>query len=104
MAKIGRPFREGLEELLEESPKFRAEYERLGPRYAVIGELLKARRRRKLTQTQLAERMGVGQSVVSRLESGKHTPQLETLYDAAKAMGYRVDIRLVEDRSHRAAG
>jgi ribosome-binding protein aMBF1 (putative translation factor) len=98
MATIGSSYPEHRGAMLRKDPELRAEYERLGPRYAVTEELIKARRRRRLTQTQLAERMGCGQSVVSRLESGDHSPKLETLYDAATAMGYRVDIRLVENR------
>ena len=98
MAKIGGSATVHREERLAMNPALRAEYDRLGPRYRVIEELLKARRHRKLTQTELAARMGVGQSVVSRLESGEHSPKLETLHDAASAMGYRVDIRFVRER------
>ena len=98
MATIGRRWEEARDEQLAADPEYRAEYERLGPRYAIIEALINARRARKFTQTDLAARMGVGQSVVSRLESGTHTPKLETVHDAAKAMGYRVEVRLVRVR------
>ena len=79
-------------------PSFGEEFERLGPRYAVIEELIKARRHRNMTQAQLAEKMGVTQGVVSRWESGNYSPRLETIAAAAQAMDYRVDIRFVRER------
>lgn len=39
-----------------------------------------------LTQTQLAERMGVGQSVVADLERGRWSPRVSTLERVAKAL------------------
>ena len=100
MGTIGRPFREGLDQLHAEDPELelREEFERLGPRYAVIEELIKARRHRNMTQAQLAEKMGVTQGVVSRWESGNYSPRLETIAAAAQAMDYRVDIRFVRER------
>ncbi len=98
MGTIGRPFREGLDQLHAEDPELRREFERLGPRYAVIEELIKARRHRNMTQAQLAEKMGVTQGVVSRWESGNYSPRLETIAAAAQAMDYRVDIRFVRER------
>ncbi len=98
MGRIGRSFREGLDQLHAEDPELRREFGRLGPRYAVIEELIKARRHRKMTQAQLAEKMGVTQGVVSRWESGKYSPKLETIAAAAQALDYRVDIRFVRER------
>lgn len=98
MGTVGRSFREGLDELHAEDLDLRRESERLGPRYAVIEELIKARRHRGITQEQLAEKMGVTQGVVSRWESGKYSPKLETIAAAAQALDYRVDIRFVRER------
>ena len=98
MARIGSRVSAHREERLAANPELKAAYDRLGPRYAVVEQLIKSRQARKMTQTELAARMGVSQGVVSRMESGNHTPQLETVYDAARAMGYRVEVRLVRDR------
>ena len=46
---------------------------------------------RGLTQTELAGRAGVGQDVVSRIESGKMTGMVDTLAALAKALGVTVD-------------
>ena len=52
-------------------PEVRAEYERLGPIFAVVGEMIEARHAAGLTQAEVASRMGTMQSVVARLENGR---------------------------------
>lgn len=85
------------------SVELREEYSRLGPRRDAITALLRARKLRKLTQQDLAQRAGVSQGVISRLESGGHSPKLETLEQIARAMDYRLEIKLVDNRKSRAA-
>ncbi|NLO18717.1 MAG: helix-turn-helix transcriptional regulator [Ignavibacteria bacterium] len=49
--------------------------------YFVISEMLKeARKEAKMTQEQLAEKVGTKKSYISRLENGKCDIQLSTLY------------------------
>lgn len=49
--------------------------------YFVISEMLKdARQKAKLTQEQLAQKVGTKKSYISRLENGKCDIQLSTLY------------------------
>jgi DNA-binding XRE family transcriptional regulator len=49
--------------------------------YFVISEMLKeARKEAKMTQAQLAEKVGTKKSYISRLENGKCDIQLSTLY------------------------
>ena len=49
--------------------------------YYVISEMLKeARKEAKMTQEQLAEKVGTKKSYISRLENGKCDIQLSTLY------------------------
>ena len=45
-----------------------------------------ARRKRKLTQEEVAERSGVQQGEVSRIEAGKRDPQVSTLLRIAEAL------------------
>lgn len=88
------------EELREADPELQQEYDRLGPRFELVNALVKARKSRDLSQRELAELVGVTKTVISRLESGDHSPRLETVYDVAKALGYRLDVRLVRERGH----
>ena len=71
------------------SGEYRAEQERLAP-YEAIARMVIARRiRYALTQEQLAERMGTSVSAISRLESGQHRPNVETLEKLGQAFGER---------------
>lgn len=85
------------------SSELREEYARLGPRRDAIVALFRARQLRKLTQYELAQRAGVSQGVISRLESGGHSPKLETLERIARAMDFRLELKLVDDRERGAA-
>lgn len=74
-------------------PEFRKEYDALEEEFALINELLTARSKAKLTQAQVARRMGTSQSAVARIESGR-TPSLTSLRKYARAVGRKVEIRL----------
>lgn len=57
-----------------------------------IGSIIAAKRKEKgLTQTELAERMGVNQIQVSRWENGKHLPTLEQFVVIADALNCSLD-------------
>ena len=80
------------------NPVVRAEFDRIErEEMPMLDAILKARKEAKLTQEQVAKRMGVSTPVVSRLESalvsGKHSPSIATLKRYAEAMGKRLDIR-----------
>lgn len=69
------------------SAEYRAEQDRLAP-YEGLARMIIARRiRYGLTQEQLAERMGTSVSAISRLESGQHRPNVETLEKLGHAFG-----------------
>lgn len=80
------------------APAFRAEWEAIADEFAALDTLLEARRRAGLTQEQVAERMGIKQSALARIEtsiaSRKHAPSLTTLRKYAAALGYKLEIRL----------
>ncbi len=75
-------------------PEVKAEYDRLGPIFAVIFEMTEARRAAGLTQAEIAARMGTTQSVIARLENARHMPTFEMIARYAAAIGRRVEIRL----------
>ncbi|HME43940.1 MAG TPA: helix-turn-helix transcriptional regulator [Syntrophorhabdales bacterium] len=82
-----------------ERPDVKAEYDRLDEEFAFLDEFLKARAAAGVSQAEIAERMGTTQSAVARLESGrgKHSPSLATLRKYARALGCRIDLRLVRE-------
>lgn len=73
---------------------YRDAYEALGPEFTLVTALAKARSHAKLTQAELAHRMGTTESVISRLESGRSKPSTRTLERYADATGHRLSIRL----------
>lgn len=78
-------------------PAVREAYEAIAPEFEIARALIKARTDAGLTQEDVAKRMGTTQSVVARLESGRTTPSIKTLYRYAEATGTKPEIRLVHD-------
>lgn len=77
------------------NPKIKMAYDRLDDEFAFAAAIIDARAKAKLTQSQLARRMGTTQSAIARLESGRTVPSGATLVKFAKAVGrvLRVDFR-----------
>jgi ribosome-binding protein aMBF1 (putative translation factor) len=86
-----------LKQQLLTDPEVRSEYDRLGPIFGVVGELVEARQAAGLTQSEVAMRMGTTQSVVARLENARHMPTFALIARYAAAIGRRLDVRLVPD-------
>ena len=84
-------FNEFLEEQLRD-PEFRDEYDALEPEVSIMQALIDARKSSGLTQKQLAERTGITQADISRLETGNANPSLRTLQRLAAGMGKRMKI------------
>lgn len=76
-------------------PEFAHEWERLEPEYAVINAILDAEQELGLTQSEFAERCGMKQSALSRLQTGKTSPTLKTLQQLADGMGKKLVIQFV---------
>jgi len=53
--------------------------------------LKKARERRKLTQAELAKRVGVHQVTIARLETGARGPSADLLHRLAKALKLKME-------------
>lgn len=68
-------------------PKFKQGYDALEPEYRLANELIKARTRQKMTQTDVAKKAGVSRTVIARLESGTTNPTLATVSRVASVLG-----------------
>ena len=84
-------------------PDVKKAYDELDEEFAFLDEVLRARAETGLTQAEVAARVGTTQSAIARLESAepKHSPSIATLQRYAKALGYRVQIRLVKSEGRR---
>ena len=74
---------------------FREEYARIEDEYALVEAMVRARTETKLTQAELARRLGTTQSAVARLEAGRVSPSFATLRRYAEATGTRLTVDLV---------
>ena len=75
-----------------EDPEAKAEYDELEPEFAVVQAMIEARKSSGITQRQLAERTGIAQSDISKIENGNATPSLRTLYRLASGLGMKLKI------------
>lgn len=87
-----------LQQLKEEQmqdPVFAEEYERIQPEMDVIRAIVEARTSQNLTQKELAERTGIHQADISKLENGTRNPSVNLLKRLADGMGMTLKIEFV---------
>ena len=58
----------------------------------LVGEVIKARKEKHISQRELEDMTGVKQSVIARMESGKTDPQLSTILKLLVFMGKTLTI------------
>lgn len=76
-------------------PEFKKEWDRSEMEYQLMMMVLKARNEQNLTQSELAERTGIRQSNISRIEKGQAVPSILTLSKIAHGLGKELQIKFV---------
>ena len=87
-----------LNEILEQQMNdeyFRNEYQETHPEFDVIRTIVDARTSQNLTQKELAERTGIDQADISKLENGTRNPSVNLLKRLAEGMGMVLKIEFV---------
>ena len=87
-------FNDFLNEQLQD-PELRKEWEDIQPEMDVIRAMMDARISQNLTQKELAERTGINQADISKLENGTRNPSLKLLKRLADGMGMTLKIEFV---------
>lgn len=87
-------FQEFLKEQLQDD-EFRKEWEDIQPEMDVIRAVVDARISQNLTQKELAERTGINQADISKLENGTRNPSLKLLKRLADGMGMTLKLEFV---------
>ena len=72
------------------NPAVKKEYDALEDEFALIEALISARVSKKMTQKELAEKVGMKQTAIARLEGGESNPTYLTLSKIAKVLGKKV--------------
>ncbi len=75
--------------------KFKKEWEDIQPEMDVIRAMVEARISQNLTQKELAERTGINQADISKLENGTRNPSLKLLKRLADGMGMTLKLEFV---------
>ena len=75
--------------------EFRKEYETIQPEIDIIKALVDARNSLNLTQKELAERTGINQADISKIENGTRNPSLNLLKRLADGMGMVLNIEFI---------
>ena len=88
-------FRTFLNEQLKNDPELMAEYENMQPEFDIIRAMIEARKEQNITQKELAERSGITQADISRIENGTRNPSLNVLKRLAKGMGMKLKLEFV---------
>ena len=89
-----KTFNDMLEKQLEDD-EFRKEYEAIQPEMDVIRAIVDARASQNLTQEELAERTGINQADISKIENGTRNPSLNLLKRLADGMGMVLKIEFI---------
>lgn len=81
-----------LEKKWLKNPEFKREYDLLGPEYDALEKIIELRLKNKLTQKELAEKVGTKQSSISRFEKGFVNPTVNFLSKVSSALGKKMVI------------
>ena len=71
-------------------PKYKEEYDKLEPEFQIANQMIAARLKKKITQGELAKKVGTGQAVISRLEGMNSSPSLSLLKRVAEALNTKI--------------
>ncbi|HPR99522.1 MAG TPA: helix-turn-helix transcriptional regulator [Candidatus Woesebacteria bacterium] len=68
-------------------------YDNLEVEYQIIGDMVRLRNKNRITQKELAKKIGTTQSALSRFEMGNVNPSLDFLKKIARALGTKLTVR-----------
>ncbi|WP_243124743.1 helix-turn-helix domain-containing protein [Eubacterium limosum] len=63
----------------------------------IIDQLIEQRKQQHLSQTELAKKANMTQSVIARIESKKTVPQIDTLMKIIMALGCTLEVVPIKD-------
>ncbi|MEG2000302.1 MAG: helix-turn-helix transcriptional regulator [Evtepia sp.] len=77
------------------NPNVKREYDALEPEFQLIRALIDARKKKNLSQQQLADQTGIHRADISKLENGNANPSLKLLKRLAAGMDMNIKIEFV---------
>ena len=104
MSESTRPYNEIDDYIAAFSDEERQEYAAAETALDLASILYRIRQERGLTQREAAERAALQQQAISRLEKAASNIQLGTLQRYLGALGYHIEISVIDNRTGNAAG
>lgn len=87
------PFEQFKKELLSD-PKVKKAYDELETEFQIASQMIDARIKQKMSQAELAKKVGTGQAVISRLEGMNAKPSISLLGRVARALNTKLTITI----------
>lgn len=75
---------------LQNDPELKRLWDESRTEYKLLGELVKIRKEKGLSQSELAEKSGNKQQVISRIENKENSPTLKTVCSLLDVLDYDV--------------
>ena len=91
---MGRSVFEYHEQQMRDNPEYNAAYDALEQEFAIANALIQARSEAGMTQKDVAEKLGVSQPAVARMESGKNI-SIKAIARYAKAVGRPINLSIL---------
>jgi DNA-binding XRE family transcriptional regulator len=82
-----------VEEKINQDIEFEKNYNLIKEQYTLIQQVTKIRKEMGLTQKDLADKIGVKQQVISRLENEKHVPTLDNFIKILEGLDLELTIK-----------
>lgn len=76
------------------NPEFKTEYKKLEPEFQIAKQIIAARLKQKISQEELAKKVGTDQAIVSRLENMVGKPSIFLLERFARALNIQLNITI----------
>lgn len=78
------------------NPLIKKHYDEYGKQLEIAYQILQLRKKQRMSQKELAERMGTRQSNVARMEAGQQNFSVEMLQKIARSLKRDVEVRFVK--------
>lgn len=78
-----------------QDPEVKKEYDALQPEYDIIQAMIDARISQNMTQKELAEKTGITQADISRIENGMRNPSLSMMKKMANGLGMQLKLEFI---------
>jgi len=95
MNKKAIDFQEYLKDQLK-NPEIKKHYDEYEKQLEIAYKILQLRKKKKLSQAELAKRIGTKQSNIARMESGQQNFTTDTLQKIADVFGYNLKVDFVK--------